>query len=324
MTTKASPELLQNLLERGNRNLKLVLPQDNVLRDESTPFKTNGIQPEPFDDELNALIVKIELAPNVDRFAVFSECALEASVWVHQGRLAKRNMVDRFMQAAEAHGLVTDYGVDGIQNVLANTLREAAAAGETALSNGHGNNSLDEIALRQDATNLPALPTDTNGTNGTGYGEDISSREADTNAWEHPDLSYLGTGRSAPPSFPMEVLGEFWGLWCSKHAMARNAPVDYVAGALLAVTGALIGNKRWPYAGGEWGEPPILWVGLVGAPGSGKSPAQDPVLDVVRQLERDAAHDMAAEVASHKEKLVVAKAAHEKWEQDVKKALKDD
>ena len=39
MTTKPSPELLQNLLERGNRNLKRVLPQDNV--------QTTGTQPEP-------------------------------------------------------------------------------------------------------------------------------------------------------------------------------------------------------------------------------------------------------------------------------------
>jgi hypothetical protein len=61
---------------------------------------------------------------------------------------------------------------------------------------------------------------------------------------------------------------------------------------------------------------------LVGAPGSGKSPAQDPVLELVRQLERDAANEIAPEIASYKEKLVVAKAAHEKWEQDVKKAFK--
>src|SRR5262245_58193395 len=105
-------------------------------------------------------------------------------------------------------------------------------------------------------------PTGTNGANGKGsYGEDFSIPEA--NAWGNPDLGYLGTGRSAPPSFPLEVLGEFWGPWCSKHATARNAPVDYVAGTLLSVVGSLIGNKRWPYACGEWGEPPILWVGLV-------------------------------------------------------------
>jgi hypothetical protein len=169
----------------------------------------------------------------------------------------------------------------------------------------------------------PTNATGTIGTNGTRYG-DISSPEADANTWEHPDLGYLGTGRSAPPSFPLEALCKFWGAWCCKHAMAHNAPVDYVAGALLAIAGALIGNKRWPHACGEWGEPPILWVGLVGAPGSGKSPAQDPVLGAVRQLEREATHEMAVEVASYKEKVVVAKAAHEKWEQDVKKALKDE
>ena len=232
------------------------------------------------------------------------------------------------------HGL----GMSNIRVVDANTLASRTPDGTTrepplgwdvadAIEEGWQSEALRKAVDEAAKPWMPCSstdPTGTNGTNGTGYGEDISSREADTNAWEHPDLSYLGTGRSAPPPFPMEVLGEFWGLWCSKHAVARNAPVDYVAGALLAVTGALIGNKRWPYAGGEWGEPPILWVGLVGAPGSGKSPAQDPVLDAVRQLERDAAHEMAAEVASYKEKLVVAKAAHEKWEQDVKKAFKND
>ena len=282
----------------------------------AAPVRAVTAQDDAVDGELTALITKIVLALPLDRYWVFCECLLEASVWVHQGRLAKRDMVDRFMQAAEAYGLVTDYGVDGIQNVLAITLREAAASVETALTNGR--DTVDE------ATEPWPDATGTNGTNGTGHGEDISSTEAAANAWEHPDLSYLGTGRSTPPPFPLEVLGEVWGPWCSKYAMARNAPVDYVAGALLAVTGALIGNKRWPYAGGEWGEPPILWVGLVGAPGSGKSPAQDPALDLVRKLERDAAQEMAAEVASYKEKLVVAKAAHKKWEQDVEKAVKND
>jgi hypothetical protein len=168
-----------------------------------------------------------------------------------------------------------------------------------------------------------ADPAGTNGTNGKGsYGENSSSPEV--NAWEYPDLSYLGSGRSVPPQFPLEVLGEFWGSWCSKHAMARNAPVDYVAGTLLSVAGALIGNKRWPYANGEWGEPPILWIGLVGAPGSGKSPAQDPVVDLVRQLEGGVRDEMAEEIKSYRENLVVARAAHEKWERDVKHALGND
>ena len=102
-------------------------------------------------------------------------------------------------------------------------------------------------------------------------------------------MSYLGSGRTAPPAFPLEALGESWGAWCAAQAQACSAPVDYVAGTLLAVTAALIGNRRWPQASGAWREPPVLWVGLVGAPGSGKTPAQEPVLDLVRAIERDAA-----------------------------------
>jgi hypothetical protein len=52
------------------------------------------------DDELAALITKIGLAPPLDQFAVFSDCAFEAAVCVHNGRLDKLDMVDRFMQAA--------------------------------------------------------------------------------------------------------------------------------------------------------------------------------------------------------------------------------
>jgi hypothetical protein len=230
--------------------------------------------------------------------------------------------------------LHTTLGVSNVGVVDANTLASRRPDGTTrepppgwdvadAVEEGWRPEALRKAALEAAKPWAPAQcsaidPTGTNGTNGTEDAEGVA------NAWEHPDLALLGAGRSAPPPFPVETLGEFWGPWCSKHAMVRNAPVDYVAGALLAVTGALIGNKRWPYAGGEWGEPPILWVGLVGMPGSGKSPAQDPVLDVVRQLEREAADEMAAEVTSYKEKVVIAKAASEKWKQDVKKALKND
>jgi hypothetical protein len=56
-------------------------------------------------------------------------------------------------------------------------------------------------ALREAAEEVAkpwADPTGTNGTNGKGsYGEKFSSPEV--NAWEHPDLGCLGTGRSVPP-----------------------------------------------------------------------------------------------------------------------------
>jgi hypothetical protein len=230
--------------------------------------------------------------------------------------------------------ILHDVGVPDIRVVDADAVAGRSADGGTrtvpegwdvadALEEGWQPEALRKAAMEAAKPWAPAQcsaidPTGTKGTNGTGDAEDIA------NSWDHPDLALLGAGRSAPPPFPLETLGEFWGPWCSKHAMVRNAPVDYVAGALLAVAAALIGNKRWPYAGGEWGEPPILWMGLVGMPGSGKSPAQDPVLGVVHQLEREAAREMETVVALYKDQVVVAKAATEKWKQDVKKVFNND
>ncbi len=91
-------------------------------------------------------------------------------------------------------------------------------------------------------------------------------------SWEYPDLSYIGTGRTTPPRFPVSVLGDFWAGWCVAHAKARSCPVDYVACSLLSATAGLIGNRRWVYASSEWRETSILWVGLIGLPSSGKKP----------------------------------------------------
>jgi hypothetical protein len=98
------------------------------------------------------------------------------------------------------------------------------------------------------------------------------SQEPGQREWGEPDLSYLGSGRSAPPIFPLDILGPSWGPWCLKHAAARSVPVDYVAAGLLAAGSILIGNARWAAASPEWREPPVLWLGVVGAPAQEKVP----------------------------------------------------
>jgi hypothetical protein len=171
------------------------------------------------DRELAGLITKIALAPPLDRFHVFCECALEASVWVHQGRLAKPDMVDRFRQAAEAYGLVTDCGEDGIQNVLANTLREAAADA-AALSNGHNNNGLDAPSVTKDAPlsalpALPALPAPPE-----------SRSDADRGiigTWAEPDWTLLDDRRGDLPEFPTDTFSPPWQDWLRRAARGAGA-----------------------------------------------------------------------------------------------------
>jgi hypothetical protein len=82
----------------------------------------------------------------------------------------------------EAYGLVADYGVDGIQNVLAHALNDAAAMVPT---DGDASNNLDEIALRQDSLSaLSALSAS------HGYPD-----QSTAGTWAEPDWTILDDRR---------------------------------------------------------------------------------------------------------------------------------
>src|SRR6187431_695712 len=85
--------------------------------------------------------------------------------------------------------------------------------------------------------------------------------------WGIPDLAYLRTGHRPAPPLPLQVLGSFWSAQLREFARSACAPADYSATTLLAAAGALIANVRWPRAGADWSEPPILWMANVGSPG---------------------------------------------------------
>ena len=102
--------------------------------------------------------------------------------------------------------------------------------------------------------------------------------------WERPDLAVLANHEPAAPSFPAEMLGEFWQEWCEGTAVAANAPFDFVAAGLLTVAGAMLGNSRVAQVG-SWKEPPLLWTALIGEPSSNKSPALDSLTRMVGEIE---------------------------------------
>lgn len=150
------------------------------------------------------------------------------------------------------------------------------------------------------------------GTNGADFSE----------AWENPDLSLLGVNRRPAPRFPTELLGPFWQDWAVRNAAGASAPVDYVAAALLASVGAMIGNVRHPQAGAGWREPPALWCALVGAPSSGKSPAMEAPLALVRHIEEGLSAGFETARREYETKKQFAKASREDWEVSVKAAVK--
>lgn len=115
--------------------------------------------------------------------------------------------------------------------------------------------------------------------------------KAEEVTYPEPDLSILRSGRRKPPLFPIEIFGDELSSWLSNSAASAGAPVDYVAGALLAASSALIGNARSISPWDGWCESSALWIGLVGEPSSNKSPAIDPVINIIRKIENDMASD---------------------------------
>lgn len=141
-------------------------------------------------------------------------------------------------------------------------------------------------------------------------------------AWPDPDWSILQPHRRPAPELPLDVFGPLWSRWIADAAEAKGAAPDFIALSLIAAAGALVANSRRasPWAG--WTEPPIVWAAAVGNPSSGKSPALDAVMDLVRELERELDADFDDRTRENLVAREVAKARREKWDAEVRAALK--
>jgi hypothetical protein len=141
--------------------------------------------------------------------------------------------------------------------------------------------------------------------------------------WGDPDMNVLRLNRRPPPSLPLEVFGNAWGLWIVTTAEAAGCPPDYVAAPLLASTSALIGHARWAQATPGWAEPPHLWIGSVGDSGTGKSPGADCLMGgVLPEIERRMLGDFPDRLREWQATAEQAKASREAWEKDVRTAQK--
>ena len=139
--------------------------------------------------------------------------------------------------------------------------------------------------------------------------------------WPVPDLA-LATAAGPPvPEFPVDdVFPMRAASWIHAAASAASAPVDYVAGALLAAAGACIGNARWGQPKEGWAEPPVVNVALIGRPSAGKSPALDQVTQPLYALAADLNGDWQDRRRQHTTDMVAAEERRERWKKEVKEA----
>ena len=139
--------------------------------------------------------------------------------------------------------------------------------------------------------------------------------------WPAPDMTILSE-RSDPPKWLSAPFDTFWSGFILAQADQTSAPPDYVANTLLVSAAALIGNARWVSPWGQWQQPPVLRIVNVGDPSSGKTPAEGTVIQLVRTIETEMAKDHPDKLRRYEAKKLEAKLEREKWEDQVKIAVK--
>jgi hypothetical protein len=244
------------------------------------------------DDELS----KLRSTGKGSRNHALNNAAFSLAGWIATGATSESWIETTLLDVAREIGLVAE---DGENDTLA-TIRSGVRAGKAQ--------------LRQ-------IPESKHHPRHDQHEERDSAASADT-LWSDPDLSVLKQGRRDAPALPIQVFGDFWAQWLKESAEGANAPADYTAAGLLAVAAATIGNTHRVYARDTWGEPSVLWCGIVGDPGSGKSPALDPVLDLVKTLEAEAAVNFEDQHRTWQTNSEMAKAVNDEWKGRVKDAAK--
>ena len=137
-------------------------------------------------------------------------------------------------------------------------------------------------------------------------------------AYSEPDMDILKTKILLPaPKLNTKI---FKGLedWVIQTSETTNAPVDYVAFSLLAGAAGVVGLSRSisPWAG--WEESCCLWVGAIGEPSSGKTPAATPIRKILNKIEDSRKENYFDKLANWKRKKEIAKQRKKEWEDKVK------
>lgn len=153
--------------------------------------------------------------------------------------------------------------------------------------------------------------------------------------WPTPDPNLLEEGRLPPPSFPFELflspqairngvedLDQGLPAIIRRMADAKGCPPDYAAAAILGGAASLIGNARWASAyEGNFLQPAVLWMGLVGDPSAGKSQSVHQVTRMLNEIALDHEADHLERLRRYDADVYAAEVRRREWEEDVKVAL---
>ncbi len=86
--------------------------------------------------------------------------------------------------------------------------------------------------------------------------------------------------------FPLDCLPPIMRRYASELARAMCVPIEYAVAPILACAAASIGNTRNVIIKADWTVPSMLWMGIVGRSGTGKTPPVKHVLFPLRKREQ--------------------------------------
>ncbi len=128
-------------------------------------------------------------------------------------------------------------------------------------------------------------------------------------------LKRVATDFSKCLDFPIDAMPEILRTFIEKGAYAMQCPPDYIGVALLACLGAIIGRTFMLQLKPGWLESTLLWVVIVGKPGTTKSPALKLVLRLLLCIQKKWFEEYAVKKAEYDETAKVHKKKMKKWEQ---------
>jgi hypothetical protein len=118
-----------------------------------------------------------------------------------------------------------------------------------------------------------------------------------------------------PGEFPLDALPSSLRDLAMSMADAASAPVEFVAGPMLAVAAMAMGYTKTIAITHEWHESSAIYMAIVGDPGSGKSPVLQAIMAPVFAIQREA-HKAWEAAKRH------AEAEVERWEMEKRQAVK--
>lgn len=151
----------------------------------------------------------------------------------------------------------------------------------------------------------------------------FAEENCNTPADSEPDMDILKTKDLLPaPKLNTQCFKNLEP-WIIQTAENTNAPVDYVAFSLLASAAGVVGLSRSISTQTDWVQHCAIWLGIVGDPSSGKSPAIKPIRDILNTIEKERKPDYLKAYREWEGAYILAEHKEKEWRRRIKKNPKE-